>query len=48
MENEECTLQDALNRLYEHTQYFIPSGDGWALDMAMDALQEKIDLEKEV
>lgn len=48
MENEEYTLQDALDRLNEHTQYFIPPGDGWALDMAMEALQEKIGREKEV
>ena len=40
-EENERTISEALELLHNHTQYYVPVDDLWALEMAMDALAEK-------
>ena len=44
-DGEGYTMEDALARLEDHTQYYIPVDDAWAFDMAVDALREKREAE---
>lgn len=40
-EENERTISAALELLHNHTQYYVPVDDLWALEMAMEALAEK-------
>lgn len=43
---DERTISKALALLHNHTQYFIPVSDLWALEMAMEALALEVAKER--
>lgn len=42
IEQEEITIEKAIERLENHTQYYIPANDFWAFEMACNALREQL------